>query len=291
MAELSDLVLSITPPARTLQSMPHRQRARHLELISEIVEPVFEHYRRTCRFCGYQENSAVVYRTRKTAAENQPLSSLRLVPANGDPTDLTPGNHTVACLFCDAVNSVNTVESPDAWSVIYLPSVPQFYLSWIARAMFVVSEIYGRAVASTRPNKEFDEIEEASFKIISETLRAFSTKFNDAQLMAARYKGFGSMATLSQCLIDMAVRDPDLYDDRARILTGFRIVPRGCLNDDWSFFFKYRTLIQEATPLSGLRTFRDMVLVARQTYKTVYNKTFPTGDPLKMELEMGGPER
>jgi hypothetical protein len=286
MDRLEDLVLSITPPALTLAVMPQRQRSQIMEQHAELEGQVLEHFHRTCRFCGFQENSQIVKRMTQAAGDDPPATSLVLIPANGDPADLTAGNLAIACVFCQAVNSLNTLAKPDAWSVIYLPGLPQYYLSWVVRSVFLMSMIQDQH-GQGGSDGDIDGSEKSALKILLDALRGLSQRFSAAQEMAARNTGFGSASILAQSLLDMAVRDPAAYQSRGELLTGYRLIPTACLDDNWSSFFKYRTIMIEATSYSGLRTFKDVVLVARQAYKAVYEDTFPAGDPLQMESEMG----
>ena len=285
--KLADLTISITPPSLMFKNLPYERRKIILEHLQSNSEAVLEHHNRTCRFCGFSETPALVRQARSISSDSPLDSSLVLSFVNGDPNDLNPGNLAVACVFCAAVNSLNDLSEKDTWVVAYLPGVPQYYLSWIARTMFVVSDMRLASPAMNTTTMPVDALDEAAYRLISDTLLSFMGKFDVAQKAAARYRGFGTIDTFATCLVDLAVKDPDLYADRANFLSGFKVIPRACIDDNWSHFFKYRALIQQATSLSGLKSFKDVMRVAHQAYASVYEKTFPSGDPLQMESQMG----
>jgi hypothetical protein len=285
--QLSNLTVSVTPPSLMFKNLPFERRKVILDHLQANHEAVLEHHNRTCRFCGFSEIPALVRQARAVSGDTPLDSSLTLSFVNGDPNDISAGNLAVACVFCAAVNTLNEVVEKQAWAVIYLPGVPQYYLSWIARTMFVVSDMRLASPAMNAAAKVADELDEAAYRLISDTLLSFMSKFDVAQKAAARYRGFGTIDTFATCMVDLAVKDPDIYADRANFLFGFKVIPRACIDDNWSHFFRYRALIQQATSLSGLKSFKDMMRVAHQAYASVYEKTFPAGDPLQMESQMG----
>ena len=292
MSSLQELILSITPPTLTLAKMSSRERNSHLNAINEIAEGVFETHERKCQFCGFQENGEIVRRISRNTESDKPETSLCVFPENGNPRDITLANLGVACVFCQAANSINTIERPDAWTAIRLPGIPQSYLSWITRSLFLMSQVkqnYDQEKYRTKNElgDGVDDGDEAAMYIILEATSSIMRKLRDARDGVITFPGFQSIEELSQSLIDLSNRNISEYDNRGKLLAGFRIIPTACIDDDWSPFLKYRTLMFEASDYSGIRSFRDITLISRQAYQVIYNSTFPMGDPLKMEEQFG----
>lgn len=287
--QLRPVILSVVPPDRQLRQRPPQEAARVRGDLRKCERAVLDEYGWCCMFCGYEEDSVVA----KRMLDNEDgginlVSQLGVYAMNGDYGDFRPDNFNVCCVFCRAAVEISEIEEPDQWAIAQLPGVPQYMLSWLARAAILSQGISDDLFALRDRGQRIDQIESGAEASFRSTIEHLSSDILSGVNQSRAFSMCTSVMQFAGALSMMQVNEPQRYAARNELLCGFRVVPKDLyIGGSWSPFAKYSRLMRDASGLGSMDTYRSMLTAARQVFVTIHKEAFPDGDPIGMTELLG----